>query len=553
MTEPPGSATAPVSESVQRRRTSLLWGSTAAVGFALVWLVVGLGWSPVLELDRATGQWPQETTAQHEWLRHLTLGVSYAFDLIPMTLYTIVTAVLLYMRNHVRAAAWTVIVMLTTSVLTTVVKQVVRRDRPEWDEPLHRLSSYSFPSGHASAIAAAASVAAVLAWMLVRRRNLRRLVVAVAVAVAVVVAADRVFLGVHHLSDVVAGWLLGVAVASFAVALLDPIPRPSAPRVEAMPAVFPSSRQLAVVLNPAKVDDPDAFRAMVEAMAAEAGWEQTTWYETTVQDPGVSQAHAAAVGGADLVITCGGDGTVRTVCEELAGTGIPIGIVPAGTGNLLARNLELPLYLRAAVDVALTGQDRAIDMVSVSGDAMEDSTFLVMAGMGFDAAIMEGVNEDIKSKVGWLAYVLSALKSLMFPAVRVEISVDGAEPTKHRARTIVIGNVGSLQAGMPLIPDAEIDDGELDVVLLNPRRFLSWLPLAVRVLSRNKRTDETITRMRGRTVRVVASGDSPRQLDGDLIEPGKELYAECIPGRLLVRVPRDKERSRLRQRVTGGA
>lgn len=248
-------------------------------------------------------------------------------------------------------------------------------------------------------------------------------------------------------------------------------------------------------------------------------------------------AHNAAVSGAELVIACGGDGTVRTVCEELAGTGIPVGVVPAGTGNLLARNLNLPPYLRAAVDVALNGQDRAIDMVRVTGDEMDEATFMVMAGMGFDAAIMEGVNDQIKAKIGWVAYVVSALKSLMFPAVRIEVSVDGGEPTQHRARTLVIGNVGYLQAGMPLIPDAAIDDGQLDVVLLYPRRFLSWLPLAARVLTKNKRTDETITRMRGRTVTVRAHSDTPRQLDGDLISSGRELHAECIQGRLLVRVP----------------
>ena len=181
-----------------------------------------------------------------------------------------------------------------------------------------------------------------------------------------------------------------------------------------------------------------------------------------------------------------------------------MGIVPAGTGNLLARNLDIPLYLRSAVDVGLNGQDRAIDMVEVSGDKMEDATFLVMAGMGFDAAIMEGVNEDIKAKVGWLAYVWSALKSLMFPAIRVEVSVDGGEFTKHRARTLVIGNVGSLQGGMPLIPDAAIDDGQLDVVLLYPRRFLSWLPLAARrphEEQAHRRADHPDDRPRGRRTR----------------------------------------------------
>jgi YegS/Rv2252/BmrU family lipid kinase len=249
-------------------------------------------------------------------------------------------------------------------------------------------------------------------------------------------------------------------------------------------------------------------------------------------------AEAASVAGADLVMVCGGDGTVREVCAELAGTGIPVGIIPAGTGNLLARNLDVPLFLRAAIDIALTGQDRAIDMVKVSGDNIEDSHFMVMAGMGFDAAIMEGVNEEIKAKVGWIAYVLSALKSLMFPAVKADISINDGEFTTHRARTIVVGNVGYLQAGMPLLPDAAIDDGVLDVVLLHPRRFLSWIPLAFRVLAKRPRTDELVNRMTGHTIVIRAAADTPRQLDGDSIGPGRELRMECIHGRVLVRVPR---------------
>ena len=121
--------------------------------------------------------------------------------------------------------------------------------------------------------------------------------------------------------------------------------------------------------------------------------------------------------------------------------------MPAGTGNLLARNLAIPLFLRSAIDVALNGQDRAIDLVEVSGDGFEDTHFMVMAGMGLDAAIMEGVNEDIKRRVGWIAYVLSGLKALMSPVVKVEIAVDGGEFTTYKAVTVVVGNVGFLQAG----------------------------------------------------------------------------------------------------------
>jgi diacylglycerol kinase family enzyme len=163
---------------------------------------------------------------------------------------------------------------------------------------------------------------------------------------------------------------------------------------------------------------------------------------------------------------------------------------------------------------------------------------MVMAGMGFDAAIMEGANEQTKARMGWLAYVVSALRNLMYPAIRVEVSVDDGPSTRHWVRTVVIGNVGYLQAGIPLLPDASIDDGVLDVVLISPSKFLSWVPLLVRVLSKNKRTDAALNRLTGRKVSVRAGHDTPRQLDGDSIGKGRELHAECVHTRLLVRVPR---------------
>ena len=126
----------------------------------------------------------------------------------------------------------------------------------------------------------------------------------------------------------------------------------------------------------------------------------------------------------------------------------------------------------------------------------------------------------------------------MFPAVRIEVQIDDEEPTVHRARTVVVGNVGYLQAGMPLLPDAVIDDGVLDVVILHPKKFLSWVPLALRVLARSSSVDELIDRRTGQRVVLRAAHDTPRQLDGDSIGAGRELRMECVHGRLLVRVPR---------------
>jgi YegS/Rv2252/BmrU family lipid kinase len=342
---------------------------------------------------------------------------------------------------------------------------------------------------------------------------------------------------VHGTTDVLAGYAVGTFWVMAMLLVLDPAPRHRSKPV--LDSAGNEPKKLAVVLNPIKVEDVATFRAMVDSMATEAGWGAADWYQTTIEDPGKSMAETAAISGATMVLVCGGDGTVRTVCAELAGTGIPVGVIPAGTGNLLARNLGIPLFIQAAVDVALGGQDRAIDLVKISGDGIEgDQHFMVMAGMGFDAAIMAGANEQIKARVGWLAYVVSAMRNLMFPAVRLEISVDDGPFTRLRARTVVIGNVGYLQAGIPLLPDASIDDGVLDVVIIHPRRFLSWVPLAIRVMSKGKRTDATLGRMTGRTVTIRAGQPTPRQLDGDPIEPGRELIAECVHGGLLVRVPR---------------
>jgi YegS/Rv2252/BmrU family lipid kinase len=519
------------------RLVTLGWALLCFALFAGIAVLVTHDWGPLVSLDDrgdGLGDW-----AVHEpWLRQPLMLVEVAFATVGMIVLTSVLAGAMLLKGHRRAALFAIGVMVTTSLVTTFLKLQFGRGRPPWQNPDGMLTTHSFPSGHASSITAFAVVVIVLVTMLVRRSNTRRAVYIACAVLVVVVGADRVLLGRHYPSDVTAGALLGAGMVLLWLTLYSPLPRSHAESADPLPDVRPSDRTLAVILNPIKVEDPGQFRSIVSAMAAEAGWGEPSWHYTTVEDPGTGMAEAASVAGADLVLVCGGDGTVREVCAELAGTGIPVGIVPAGTGNLLARNLDIPLYLRAAIDVALTGQDRAIDLVSVGGDGIDDTHFMVMAGMGFDAAIMEGVNEDLKARVGWVAYVLSGLKSLMFPAVRVEVSVDGCEFTRHRARTVVVGNVGFLQAGMPLLPDAAIDDGLLDVVILHPRRFLSWVPLAVRVLAKRKRIDDTINRMTGHTVVVRSSTETPRQLDGDSVGLGRELRMACLHGRVLVRVPR---------------
>jgi diacylglycerol kinase family enzyme len=310
-------------------------------------------------------------------------------------------------------------------------------------------------------------------------------------------------------------------------------------------------RRAAVVVNPTKFTDLPAIRERIVATCHANGWGDPLFYETTVEDPGAGQAARAVRDGVDLVCSLGGDGTVRNVAHALLGTETPLGILPAGTGNLLARNLDLPVALENALEVALSGRNRRIDVgellvgaapdPTAPGDAEPDDPrplhhFLVMSGLGMDAEIMAATNENLKKKVGWPAYMVSGLRSLVSPEFRVRLKIDDELEFRRRARMVVIGNCGRLLGGLVLMPNARVDDGHLDTVIASPRGVVGWVPVATRVVTRRRKGHSTLDHKVCQEIRVRADRPIAVQVDGDVIGEANEVFARIRPAALTVRV-----------------
>lgn len=329
----------------------------------------------------------------------------------------------------------------------------------------------------------------------------------------------------------------------------------------------------AVVVNPTKFTDLAQVRRRVEAACRRHGWSEPMWLETTPEDTGQGQAREAMAAGVDLVCPLGGDGTVRTVASMMAGTSIPVGLLPGGTGNLLARNLGLPVdSLGRALEIALTGRDSPIDtcvlelLRPTSGelaarlrdeddpaqtvdfrDAVDDRSssevrerhrFLVMAGLGFDAEVMAAAPERLKARMGWLAYLVTGLRHLKGPQFTVTVKVDDEDPILRRVRSVMVGNVGKLQGGMELLPDAEADDGAIDAVLLSPEGIVGWAAMTGQLVTRQRIGHSRVDHLQAQEIRVISDKPVEIELDGDTLGTVSAMRVTVDPGSLLVRLPR---------------
>jgi diacylglycerol kinase family enzyme len=317
----------------------------------------------------------------------------------------------------------------------------------------------------------------------------------------------------------------------------------------------------AIIINRLRVRDPARFRRACHTAARASGW-AVEFFETTHNDHGLGLARQAVAAGARLVVAAGGDGTVRSCAQALAGhtgladtgladtgpastgpastgpasTGpanrVPLAIVPLGTANLAARALGLPRRLDQVLAVAFRGRERRIDLAEADG-----MPYAAMAGIGLDAAVVGATPRLLKERFGWLGYAAAGAAQL--PGRRHEFTVrlDGGPPLTRLARSVAVGNAGLLPGGFTLLPRARLDDGVLDVGILAPAGPLGWSRVAYRIITGGGHDDGRLERFQARRVEIQAAASLPREVDGEVIAPGRTLIIGVRPAALLVRTP----------------
>ncbi|MEO3819002.1 diacylglycerol kinase family protein [Plantactinospora sp. B24E8] len=263
-----------------------------------------------------------------------------------------------------------------------------------------------------------------------------------------------------------------------------------------------------------------------------AGVENLLWYEMPKSRKAPKKVRKALKKGAELVFVWGGDGMVQRCADTLAGSDAAMAILPAGTANLLAADLDIPTDLAEAVRIGLTGPRRRLDLGRLNGEH-----FAVMAGAGFDGELIRDADRALKDRLGRLAYVWTGLRHVRSETTRMRIRVDGTEWFDGEASCVLFGNVGTITGGIPAFDDAEPDNGCLEVGVATANGVQEW----VRTLGRMAvgRSDESpfVRITRGHKVRVDVAEPTRYELDGGARKRVTRLKVRVVPGGLTVCVP----------------
>ncbi|SNX66510.1 diacylglycerol kinase family enzyme [Streptomyces sp. TLI_55] len=567
---PAGSLAALGHRPVAPRGTGWAVGWIGALTICQAALMVGIGllitgpahdlWPMTVE-DQVNSAFARMRTDTLTALSSIASEAGNTETVIAVTLVSCLGLLLMPKLPRWRQATFLALAVSLQSLVFLVITVAVDRDRPDVHRLDGSLPTSSYTSGHTGAATAVYGGLAVLALSRIRS-PWRRIIAAALFLVPIVVGIARLYRGMHHPTDVAGGlvngglslWIVGRAVLADGF-----LTAPLASEARTTPEAKAEGRgqrsgHVAVIINPTVTgpSDRDALRQVL----AQHGHRTPEFIETTADDPGGGQTSEAVRNGATLVVVCGGDGTLRAAATALAGSTVPLVLVPCGTGNLLARNLGLPLSAAHALDAALRGTVHRVDLGRIEADGLPPTHFAAMCGAGLDAAMLQRANahDSTKSLLGWPAYVLALPRAWRrAPRMTVDVRLDGAAAVRRTARMVLIGNVGAVQGGMRLLPDARCDDGRLDLLILDPHGLGGWIR-ALWTLLRGAASPQSARNTPGeqqgalgadapvafftfRQAEFTFDRAQPRELDGDPVAPGRRLSVEASPGALTMLLP----------------
>jgi len=264
---------------------------------------------------------------------------------------------------------------------------------------------------------------------------------------------------------------------------------------------------------------------------AEAGVAEPLWVEVPKSKRAPAAVEKVLGEGAELLLAWGGDGMVRRCINALGDTQVPLAVIPAGTSNLFATNLGVETEIAAAVRIALRGARRRLDVGRFEGER-----FAVMAGAGFDAAMIKGADE-LKDRLGRGAYVLGGASQLNAPGFEAKIKIDGTRWYKGPASCILVGNVGDLFGGIEVFADAKPDDGLLDVGVLTAEGPVQLIRAVTRTALGNAERSPFVRVTKASKVRVKLDRKVPYELDGGDRKKVEAFKVDVEPGAITVCVP----------------
>jgi diacylglycerol kinase (ATP) len=305
-------------------------------------------------------------------------------------------------------------------------------------------------------------------------------------------------------------------------------------------------RRIHVVVNPAAGQDIPVLGTF-NTIFRDAGLD---WDMSITKQAGdaATQARQAAEQGANIVAAYGGDGTVAEVASGLVDTGVPMAILPGGTANVMSVELGIPTDLTTACQVAADPASvvRPVDMGLVNGHH-----FILRVGVGFEAAMVEQADRELKNRLGVFAYLWSAVQNLSQPVIsHYHLTIDG-KAVETEGLTCLIANSGNLgQAGVNLIPTIDVCDGLLDVIVIQQASLRSLFDLlgsitgfrqvqsvdAIEAGGTQVQISQTLQYWQAREVTLEAEPAQTVQYDGEVLghEP---IHCQVLPGAVKVITP----------------